>query len=96
MTADERPSDGEHAAIPATADFDVVLPAGEGWTHEIAPRADVFRIVDLEGNQAVDTLFFNARDLDERYSATDTIRAPGQPLPHDRHARSCRARGARC
>jgi len=58
---------------PARAAVDVTLPAGQGWTHELAP-GDVFRIVDLEGNQAVDTLFFNSRDLDERYSATETIR----------------------
>ena len=58
---------------PAAAAVDVTLPAGQGWTHELAP-GDVFRIVDLEGNQAVDTLFFNSRDLDERYSATETIR----------------------
>ncbi len=32
-----------------------------------------FRIVDLEGNQAVDTLFYSAHDTAERYSATDTI-----------------------
>jgi urea carboxylase-associated protein 1 len=30
--------------------------------------------VDLEGNQAVDTLFYSASDVTERYSATDTIR----------------------
>jgi uncharacterized protein len=59
---------------PARAAVDVTLPAGQGWTHELAP-GDVFRIVDLEGNQAVDTLFFNSRDLDERYSATETMRA---------------------
>jgi urea carboxylase-associated protein 1 len=29
--------------------------------------------VDLEGNQAVDTLFYNADDASERYSASDTI-----------------------
>jgi urea carboxylase-associated protein 1 len=34
--------------------------------------------VDLEGNQAVDTLFFNAANSEERYSATDTIRAQGR------------------
>jgi urea carboxylase-associated protein 1 len=61
------------ALDPAAADLDVTLPAGEGWTHELAP-GDFFRIVDLEGNQAVDTLFFNSRDLDERYSANETIR----------------------
>jgi urea carboxylase-associated protein 1 len=56
------------------ARLDVVLPAGEGWTHEVR-AGEAFRIVDLEGNQAVDTLFFNARDTSERYSATETIRA---------------------
>jgi urea carboxylase-associated protein 1 len=56
--------------------LDLILPAGQGWTHELA-AGEVFRIVDLEGNQAVDTLFFNARDTDERYSATETIRAQG-------------------
>jgi urea carboxylase-associated protein 1 len=61
---------------PARARLDVVLPAGQGWTHELA-AGEVLRIVDLEGNQAVDTLFFNARDTAERYSATDTIRAQG-------------------
>jgi urea carboxylase-associated protein 1 len=59
---------------PASAATDVVLPAGQGWTHELG-RGEIFRIVDLEGNQAVDTLFYNSRDLDERYSATETMRA---------------------
>jgi urea carboxylase-associated protein 1 len=58
------------------AAFDFTLPAGQGWTHELAP-GDVFRIVDLEGNQAVDTLFFHSKNLEERYSAVDTIREQG-------------------
>ena len=66
----------ESASDPARARLDVVLPAGEGWTHELVP-GETFRIVDLEGNQAVDTLFFNARDPRERYSAVDTIRSQG-------------------
>jgi uncharacterized protein len=61
---------------PAAADFDLTLPAGEGWTYDLGP-GDRFRIVDLQGNQAVDTLFFNSRDLDERYSASETMRAQG-------------------
>ena len=61
---------------PKKAIFDEVLPAGRGWAHEVK-RGQIFRIVDLEGNQAVDTLFFNSRDLDERYSATETIRTQG-------------------
>jgi urea carboxylase-associated protein 1 len=35
------------------------------------------RITDLEGTQAVDTLFYDAADPSERYSAADTIRAQG-------------------
>ncbi len=33
--------------------------------------------MDLEGNQAVDTLFYNATEPHEHYSAQDTIRAQG-------------------
>jgi urea carboxylase-associated protein 1 len=40
-------------------------------------RGERVRIVDLEGNQAVDTLFYNAADYGERYSAQDTIRTQG-------------------
>jgi uncharacterized protein len=50
-----------------------VIPAGEPWIHEIR-RGQYFRIVDLHGNQAVDTLFYNAHDYADRYSAQDTIR----------------------
>ncbi len=53
-----------------------VIPAGEPWLATIE-RGQVLRIVDLEGNQAVDTLFFRASDPRERYSAVDTIRAQG-------------------
>jgi hypothetical protein len=38
-------------------------------------KGQVLRIVDLEGNQAADTLFYNAHDYSDRYSAQDTIRA---------------------
>jgi urea carboxylase-associated protein 1 len=53
-----------------------IVPAGEPWMGRIE-RGQIFRIVDLEGNQAVDTLFYNAETLDERYSAVDTVRAQG-------------------
>jgi hypothetical protein len=59
---------------PRDAIYSAVIPAGEPWMHEIR-RGQFFRIVDLHGNQAVDTLFYNARDLSDRYSAQDTIRA---------------------
>jgi urea carboxylase-associated protein 1 len=63
----------ESSLDPKAAIFDEVLPAGRGFAREVF-SGQVLRIVDLEGNQAVDTLFYNARDLDERYSANDTIR----------------------
>ena len=46
--------------------------AGEPWIKTIR-RGQILRILDLEGNQAVDTLFYSPTDPDERYSATDTI-----------------------
>jgi len=58
---------------PAAAIYRCVIPAGDPWIHEIR-QGQYFRIVDLHGNQAVDTLFYNARDYADRYSAQDTIR----------------------
>ncbi|MEJ0087468.1 MAG: urea amidolyase associated protein UAAP2 [Pseudomonadota bacterium] len=56
------------------ATFDTVVPAGEPWMGTVV-RGQRLRIVDLEGNQAVDTLFYNARDTAEHYSAQNTIQA---------------------
>jgi len=58
---------------PAQAVYDFTVPAGDGWMHEIK-QGQTFRIVDLEGNQAADTLFYNAHDFSDRYSAQETIR----------------------
>ncbi len=66
----------ESTLAPEQASYSRILPAGESWLHEVK-RGQVFRILDLEGNQAVDTLFYNARDPQERYSAVDTIREQG-------------------
>jgi hypothetical protein len=68
-------------ANKAARDFDAVrlvvdVAAGDGWIGELA-AGEVLRIIDLHGNQAVDTLFFDAHDYANRYSAVDTIRAQG-------------------
>jgi urea carboxylase-associated protein 1 len=52
--------------VPARSPWSRVVPAG----HELT-------IIDLEGNQAVDCLLYNAHDTAERYSAPDTIAAQG-------------------
>lgn len=66
---------------PSTRDvsravFDEVVEAGRGFSRRLT-RGQVLRIVDLEGNQAVDTLFYDANDPKNRYSAVDTIREQG-------------------
>jgi len=66
----------ESTLDPARAVFDQVVPSGRGFTRDVR-RGQIFRIVDLEGNQAVDTLFYDAHNPDERYSSCDTIRAQG-------------------
>ena len=59
-----------------TAAYREIVPAGRYWMHTVK-KGQTFRIFDIEGNQAADTLFFNAADPHERYSATDTIREQG-------------------
>jgi uncharacterized protein len=54
--------------------IDTTIPAGEPWMGTLR-RGQILRIVDLEGNQAVDTLFYNAHDTAEHYSAQNTIQA---------------------
>jgi urea carboxylase-associated protein 1 len=44
---------------------------------QVVKAGQTLRILDLEGNQAADTLFYNAHDPSERYSAMDTIREQG-------------------
>lgn len=54
--------------------YSAIVPAGESWIYPIA-QGQRFRIIDLEGNQAVDTLFYAAADYAERYDFQNTIRA---------------------
>ncbi len=61
---------------PADAIYSEIIPAGESWIHPIG-KGQTFRIVDLEGNQAVDTLFYDSRDFADRYDFQNTIRAQG-------------------
>src|ERR1700743_3444705 len=59
--------------IPETALYDFLVEAGNPFAHEVK-QGQILRIVDLKGNQAVDTIFYNAHDFSDRYSAQDTIR----------------------
>lgn len=61
---------------PGEAVFRHVINAGDYWIDTLR-EGQRLRIVDLEGNQAADTLFFNAADVADHYSAVDTIREQG-------------------
>ncbi len=58
------------------ADFSMTVGAGDYYLGKVS-AGQTFRILDLEGNQAADTLFYSAENPSERYSATDTIREQG-------------------
>jgi urea carboxylase-associated protein 1 len=62
--------------LAGTVVHDEVVPARAPWLH-LVKKGQTLRIVDLEGNQAVDFLVYNAHDDAERYSAQDTIAAQG-------------------
>jgi uncharacterized protein YcgI (DUF1989 family) len=66
----------ESALNPANASLSATLPAGEPWLHEVK-QGQTLRIVDLDGNQAADVIFYNRHDTDEHYSATETILRQG-------------------
>src|SRR3954470_11466694 len=52
--------------------YEFTIPARASWSH-VVKMGQTARIVDLEGNQAVDCILYNAHDPAERYSAPDTI-----------------------
>lgn len=60
----------------ATALYRKVIAAGDHWVHPVK-AGQHFRILDLEGNQAADTLFYSAADPGDRYAADVTIRNQG-------------------
>jgi uncharacterized protein len=52
------------------------VPSEAPWSC-ILERGQTLRIIDSEGQQAVDALLYAADDLTERYSAQDTLRTQG-------------------
>ena len=67
-------SAAEPAQLAGAVVSDEVVPARAPWS-AVVRRGQTLRIVDLEGNQAVDFLMYAAGDDAERYSAQDTIAA---------------------
>lgn len=64
------------ALVPGDVIYDGIVAERAPWS-EVVAAGDVATIVDLHGNQAVDTLFFGGHDHSIRYSAQTTIAAQG-------------------
>jgi uncharacterized protein len=56
--------------------MDYLVPAEKPWSG-LVRKGQTIRIIDIEGQQAVDTLFYKADDFAERYSGQDTLRVNG-------------------
>jgi urea carboxylase-associated protein 1 len=67
-------SDPALAGLEGPVRFDQVVAARAPWDH-VVRSGQTLRIIDLQGNQAVDFLMYNLHDDAERYSAQDTIAA---------------------
>jgi urea carboxylase-associated protein 1 len=52
---------------------DVVVAPGEPWS-SVLRKGEILRIIDMEGQQAVDFICFNANDTKETYDSTVTVR----------------------
>ena len=52
--------------------LDTVIAAEGRWSY-VLQRGQTLRVIDLEGQQAVDALFYAAQNTAERYSAQDTL-----------------------
>jgi urea carboxylase-associated protein 1 len=66
----------DFTTTPGTVICEETVAAGMPWSRRIE-AGEVLRIVDLEGQQAVDFLCYRADDLEDRYSATNTIKVQG-------------------
>jgi urea carboxylase-associated protein 1 len=69
-------SDQDLIGLPGEVVHDEIVPALAPWDH-VVKTGQTLRIVDVEGNQAVDFLLYALADDAERYSAQDTIAAQG-------------------
>ena len=68
--------DPAYTGLPSQIVHDEIVPAKAAWLHHVA-AGQTLRIVDVEGNQAVDFLLYSDADDAERYSAQDTVSAQG-------------------
>lgn len=64
-------------AVPSAPDgvlLSETLRGGQMWSRALS-RGQRLRLIDVSGNACVAALFYNARQLNERYSMPDTLKA---------------------
>ena len=67
-------NDPHFAGLTGQVVHDEIVAARAPWLHRMK-AGETLRVVDLEGNQAVDFLLYATDDDAERYSAQDTVAA---------------------
>jgi urea carboxylase-associated protein 1 len=67
-------NDPHIAGLTGQIVHDEIVAARAPWMHRVK-AGETLRIIDLEGNQAVDFLLYATDDDAERYSAQDTVAA---------------------
>ena len=67
----------EPSLAPGEIVLDAVVPPGRPWGHRVA-QGDILRLIDLEGQQAIDFLCYDVEDPTDRYCATNTIKVQGK------------------
>lgn len=66
----------EPSRPPGAIVHDEIVAPGRPWGRRIAKR-DRLRLIDLEGQQAVDFLCYDAVDPSDRYSSMNTVKVQG-------------------
>lgn len=69
-------STADPTTVPGEILSDDVVPASAPWS-AVVMAGQVLRLIDLEGQQAIDFLCFNNTDRSERYHMPNTIKIPG-------------------
>jgi urea carboxylase-associated protein 1 len=67
-------NDPHFAGLAGHVVHDEIVAARAPWMHRVR-AGETLRVIDLEGNQAVDFLLYATDDDAERYSAQDTVAA---------------------
>jgi uncharacterized protein len=67
----------EPSLAPGEIVLDAVVPPRRPRGHRVA-QGDILRLIDLEGQQAVDFLCYDVEDPTDRYCATNTIKVQGK------------------